>query len=121
MTPALTTDERATGLPPLLQAGWQAEPGRDALRKIWKFTTFSQAWAFLSRVALLAEKMNHHPEWRNVYGLVDITLTTHDCAGLSGLDLAMARAIDGCAGDALVVVDHANQPLTPCQIRATAP
>ena len=55
---------------------------RDALRKIWKFKSFSEAWGFMSRAALFAEKLNHHPEWSNVYNVVDVTLTTHDCDGL---------------------------------------
>ena len=91
----LSTQDRAALLPALGDTGWAAVPGRDAIRKIWKFRSFSEAWAFMSRVALLAEKANHHPEWSNVYNKVDIRLTTHDAGGLSTRDFALARTIDG--------------------------
>ena len=65
-----------------------------AISRAFKFATFSEAWAFMSRVALLAEKMDHHPEWWNVYNRVSITLTTHDAGGLSERDVKMARKID---------------------------
>jgi 4a-hydroxytetrahydrobiopterin dehydratase len=68
--------------------------GRDAIRRNLKFKSFSEAWAFMSRVALYAEKINHHPEWSNVYNQLDIVLTTHSCNGLSELDAKMARFID---------------------------
>ena len=90
MTYRLSENERAELLPALGAAGWGAVPERDALRKIWKFKTFSEAWGFMSRVALAAEKLNHHPEWTNVYNVVDVTLTTHACDGLSRLDLDRA-------------------------------
>lgn len=118
MATALTDESRGTGLPPLGETGWGAVEGRDAIRKVLKFKNFSEAWAFMSRVALLAEKMNHHPEWRNVYNVVDITLTTHDCGGLSDLDLTMAGRIDGLAGAAAVQTDHAAPILSLCQERA---
>jgi 4a-hydroxytetrahydrobiopterin dehydratase len=69
-------------------------PGRDAIAKNFAFADFSEAWAFMSRVALLAEKHDHHPEWSNVWNRVAITLSTHDAGGLSARDLAMASAID---------------------------
>lgn len=65
-----------------------------ALHRELRFADFSEAWAFLSRVALLAERMNHHPEWNNVYNRVSLKLTTHEADGLSELDFTMARAID---------------------------
>ncbi|MGF1595133.1 MAG: 4a-hydroxytetrahydrobiopterin dehydratase [Kiloniellaceae bacterium] len=78
--------------------GWVPAGDRDALQKTFKFKSFSEAWGFMSRVALAAEKLNHHPEWFNVYNRVDITLTTHDCGGLSELDVKLAKRIDGYAG-----------------------
>jgi 4a-hydroxytetrahydrobiopterin dehydratase len=79
----------ATALP-----GWSVVAGRDAIHRAFKFADFSAAWAFMSRVALLAEKHDHHPEWSNVYNKVEITLTTHDAGGLSARDVSMAAAID---------------------------
>jgi len=77
--------------------GWRVVDGRDAIRRQFKFTDFNAAWGFMSRIALQAEKMDHHPEWTNVYGSVDITLSTHACGGLSARDIALARFIDGIA------------------------
>jgi 4a-hydroxytetrahydrobiopterin dehydratase len=74
--------------------GWDFDRDGDAIRKIFKFADFSAAWGFMNRVALIAEKSDHHPEWFNVYNKVDITLTTHDAAGLSERDVKMARAIE---------------------------
>ena len=74
--------------------GWTPVEGRDALKKTFQFKNFSQAWGFMSRVALAAEKLDHHPEWFNVYNRVEITLTTHDCDGLSELDVKLAKRID---------------------------
>ncbi len=73
---------------------WLLVQDRDAIRKTYKFTNFSQAWGFMSRVALLAEAQDHHPEWENVYNRVVITLTTHDAGGLSERDLRLAASID---------------------------
>jgi 4a-hydroxytetrahydrobiopterin dehydratase len=73
---------------------WSLVSGRDALRRSWKFRDFSHAWGFMSRVALLAEKADHHPEWSNVYNQVEIILSTHDAGGLSARDIALAHAID---------------------------
>jgi 4a-hydroxytetrahydrobiopterin dehydratase len=74
-------------------AGWTEVAGRDAINKSFKFKDFSEAWGFMCRVALLAEQMDHHPEWFNVYNRVEITLATHDCNGLSERDVKLARAI----------------------------
>jgi len=74
--------------------GWKQAENRSAITKTFQFKSFSQAWAFMSRVALLAEKMNHHPEWFNVYNRVDVTLSTHDAGGLSELDFKMAEKMD---------------------------
>ncbi len=115
MPERLTKDERLALLPPLGEAGWGAEAETDSLRKIWKFRSFSQAWAFMSRVALLAEKRNHHPDWRNVYNVVDLRLTTHDAGGLTRLDTEMAAAIDKYAGDAEVQRDQAQEVQCLCQ------
>jgi 4a-hydroxytetrahydrobiopterin dehydratase len=81
-------------------AGWTEVQGRDAIQKSFKFKSFSQAWGFMSRVALAAEKLDHHPEWFNVYSRVDITLSTHDCGGLSERDVKLARRIDAYAKEA---------------------
>jgi 4a-hydroxytetrahydrobiopterin dehydratase len=73
---------------------WSLVPGRDAITRSLKFADFSAAWAFMARVALLAEKQDHHPEWSNVYNRVEITLSTHDAGGLSDKDVDLAKAID---------------------------
>jgi 4a-hydroxytetrahydrobiopterin dehydratase len=73
---------------------WSVVPGRDAVTRDFAFDDFSKAWAFMSRVALLAEKQDHHPEWSNVYGKVTIVLSTHDAGGLSARDVRMVKAID---------------------------
>lgn len=118
MADRLDKAARDAALPPLDATGWRAAEGRDAIRKVMKFRTFSEAWAFMSRVALLAEKMDHHPEWRNVYNVVDVTLTTHDCGGLSALDVEMAGRIDALAGTAAVQTDHSAPILSLCEERA---
>jgi len=73
---------------------WRMVEGRDAIRRAFRLRDFSEAWAFMSRVALLAEAQDHHPEWSNVYNRVEITLTTHDAKGLSARDVKLAEAID---------------------------
>ena len=78
--------------------GWAMAEGRDAIRREFRFRDFSEAWGFMSRVALLAEARDHHPEWSNVYNRVDILLTTHDAGGLSERDLRLARAINEVLG-----------------------
>ena len=114
----LTEAERLADLPGLGETGWGAVPDRDAIRKIWKFRNFSEAWGFMSRAALVAEKLNHHPEWTNRFNIVDVTLITHDCGGLSGLDTEMARRFDKLAGEAEVQRDHSEPVSCLCQIKA---
>ena len=75
--------------------GWSPVEGRDAIQKSYRFKDFTEAFGFMTRVALLAEKADHHPEWFNVYNKVDIVLTTHDADGLSLRDIKLAKAIDG--------------------------
>lgn len=118
MAERLSEAERDEALPALGESGWNAVPDRDAIRKIWKFRSFGEAWGFMSRAALIAEKMNHHPEWSNVYNVVDVTLTTHDCDGLSALDLALARRLDALAPGAEVQRDHGEPVACLCKIHA---
>ena len=92
MVQKLTDAERSAALRELKY--WQLVPGRDAIRRGFKFGNFSEAWGFMNRVALLAESQDHHPEWSNVYNRVEILLTTHDCDGLSERDVKLAAAID---------------------------
>jgi 4a-hydroxytetrahydrobiopterin dehydratase len=105
MPDLLTDAERSADLPALGASGWGAAPDRDAIRKVWKFRNFVDAWGFMSRAALVAEKLNHHPEWSNVYNVVDVTLSTHDCHGLSRLDIDLANRMDALAGTAEVQRD----------------
>lgn len=74
--------------------GWIYDPDTDAISHDFRFKSFSEAFAFMTRVALLAEQAGHHPEWSNVYNRVRITLTTHDAGGLTDKDMALAEAID---------------------------
>ena len=96
MTAKLTGKARSDALAAL--ANWSEVPGRDAIRRDLKFADFNQAWAFMTRVALAAEKADHHPEWSNVYNNVSIVLSTHDAGGLSEKDIALARFIDSVSG-----------------------
>jgi 4a-hydroxytetrahydrobiopterin dehydratase len=82
-------DQLAKNLP-----DWHQAAGRDALVRAFKFENFVEAFGFMTQIAILAEKMDHHPEWSNVYNRVEILLTTHDCGGLSARDVALAQAID---------------------------
>ncbi|MBI1187882.1 MAG: 4a-hydroxytetrahydrobiopterin dehydratase [Alphaproteobacteria bacterium] len=75
-------------------AGWTAVDGRDAIQKSFKFDDFKAAWGFMTRAALKAEQMDHHPEWFNVYNKVDVTLATHDANGVTALDVELARFMD---------------------------
>ena len=74
--------------------GWTEAEGRDAISKSYKFADFNTAFGFMTRVALVAEKLDHHPEWFNVYKTVDVTLSTHDAGGLTELDVTLAEAMD---------------------------
>lgn len=87
--------ERAKALHEL--HGWAEAKGRDAITKTYQFKSFSQAWGFMSRVALFAEKTDHHPEWTNVYGRVDVTLSTHTAGGVTEKDVALARKMEALA------------------------
>ncbi len=91
----LSEDERRELLPGL--DGWTMVEGRDAISKRYRFDDFVGAFGFMAKVALVAEAMNHHPEWFNVYGTVDVTLSTHDADGLSRRDVALARRMDALA------------------------
>ncbi len=91
--PQLTQEEREWALAALPE--WSLRDDKLAIVRRFKFADFSQAFAFMTRVALIAEKRDHHPEWANVYNRVEITLTTHDAGGLSQRDIDMAAAIDG--------------------------
>jgi 4a-hydroxytetrahydrobiopterin dehydratase len=92
MVAKLTDAERAALL--AAHPGWAHDPARDAITRQLKFADFAEAIGFMTRVAIIAEKMDHHPEWSNVYNRVTVLLTTHDCNGLSARDAALARAID---------------------------
>ena len=78
--------------------GWAETPGRDAISKTYKFPDFNAAFGFMTRIALKADQMDHHPEWSNVYNKVEITLTTHDAGGVTEKDAALAKFIDEVAG-----------------------
>lgn len=88
----LNEDERRSALAELNL--WAPTPGRDAIRRVFVFRNFNEAFGFMTRAALVAEKLNHHPEWSNVYKTVDVTLSTHDVDGLTELDLKLARSMD---------------------------
>ena len=92
----LSDDERTAALAAL--PGWTLTEGREAIARTFRFTDFSAAWGFMSRAALVAEKLDHHPEWFNVWNRVEVVLTTHDAGGLTALDVDLARAMDRLAG-----------------------
>ena len=96
MTQKLGGDARKTALAKL--KGWSDVKGRDAITKKFVFADFNQAFGFMTRVALVAEKLDHHPEWFNVYKTVEVTLSTHDAAGLTELDVKLAGVMDKLAG-----------------------
>jgi 4a-hydroxytetrahydrobiopterin dehydratase len=96
MATKLTSTARAAALARL--AGWKDASGRDAIAKTFVFADFNAAFGFMTRVALVAEKMDHHPEWSNVYKTVEVTLSTHDAGGVTGLDIALAEAMERIAG-----------------------
>ncbi|XP_032693490.1 pterin-4-alpha-carbinolamine dehydratase 2 isoform X1 [Lontra canadensis] len=93
----LTAEERNQVILDLKAAGWSELHERDAIYKEFSFKNFNQAFGFMSRVALQAEKMNHHPEWFNVYNKVQITLTSHDYGGLTKRDVKLAKFIEKAA------------------------
>jgi 4a-hydroxytetrahydrobiopterin dehydratase len=92
MTEALSDTDITQELPAL--SGWKKHKTRNAICKTFKFKDFKQCWSFMSQAALLAEKMNHHPEWLNAYNKVEVTLTTHDADGITTLDLHMAEKMN---------------------------
>lgn len=92
MVEKLNTKEREVGLKAL--NGWVYDEAAEAISHVFKFKDFSEAFAFMSRVALAAEKASHHPDWSNSYNTVTIRLSTHDAGGLSAKDVALAQAID---------------------------
>ncbi|TMJ03032.1 MAG: 4a-hydroxytetrahydrobiopterin dehydratase [Alphaproteobacteria bacterium] len=92
----LTGEARKAALGKL--SGWSEVAGRDAITKKFVFRDFNEAFGFMTRVALVAEKMDHHPEWLNVYKTVEVTLSTHDAGGVTALDVQLAQAMDGVAG-----------------------
>jgi 4a-hydroxytetrahydrobiopterin dehydratase len=92
MIKKLSLEEREALLSELTD--WTLANDRDAITRSFKFKSFNQAFGFMTRVAMQAEKLDHHPEWFNVYNRVDVTLTTHDCDGLSERDSKLARFMD---------------------------
>jgi len=96
MVAKLQGEARATALKAL--AGWAEIEGRDAIGRSFKFKDFNQAWGFMTRVALAAEKLDHHPEWFNVYNRVEVALSTHDAGGVTELDVTLAKIMDEAGG-----------------------
>ena len=94
MTKKLTGAERETALEKATKAGWSHDKNRDAIQKTFVFKNFNQAFGFMTRTAMAAEKMDHHPEWSNIYNKVDVTLITHSVDGLSDLDVTLAAKMD---------------------------
>ncbi len=90
MTDAIDAGDRDA----LIANGWNPVDGREALHKTFTFGNFIEAFGFMTQAAITAEKLNHHPEWSNVYKTVEVTLTTHDTGGLSSLDAKLAKAMD---------------------------
>jgi 4a-hydroxytetrahydrobiopterin dehydratase len=91
-------DAAARQAMPARLPGWRLVDGRDAIQKTFKFKSFSEAFGFMTRAALVAEKMDHHPEWANVWNRVDVTLATHSAGGLTELDVQLAEAMDRIGG-----------------------
>jgi len=94
MTEILSTETRGPLLDPLFKNGWTMVEGRDAIAKTFVFDDFTDAFGWMTRVAIWAEKWNHHPEWTNIYRRVEVTLSTHDVGGLSAQDAKLARKMD---------------------------
>lgn len=92
MPDRLNDAERAAALAGL--PGWSPVAGRDAIARTFQFADFVEAFGFMARVALVAERMGHHPEWRNVWSRVEVVLSTHDAGGLTRLDIELAQAMD---------------------------
>ncbi len=99
MNARLSEKEREEALASL--AGWRMAEGREAIVKRFVFADFNHAFGWMARVALIAERMDHHPEWTNVYRTVDVTLSTHDAGGLTALDMRLAREMDRVAAGLL--------------------
>ena len=96
MTERLSTAARKAALQEV--PGWVELEGREAIGRTFTFRNFNEAFGFMARVALVAEKQDHHPEWRNVYKTVDVTLATHDAGGVTELDIKLAETMDRFAG-----------------------
>jgi len=90
----INSDEREKILEPFLKVGWVYLSERDAITKKYTFANFVEAFGWMSKAAIVSEKLNHHPEWINVYKIVEVTLTSHDIQGLSNLDLELASKLD---------------------------
>lgn len=99
MSTKLTDPERQESLTPLLETGWSMVEGRDAIEKEFVFKNFVEAFGWMTQAALVAEKLNHHPEWFNVYKTVKVTLSTHDADGLTELDVKLAKHMDAMAAE----------------------
>ncbi|KIC37803.1 MULTISPECIES: 4a-hydroxytetrahydrobiopterin dehydratase [unclassified Leisingera] len=99
MTEKLSDATRGPLLEPLFATGWEMVEGRDAITKTFKFSNFADAFGWMTRAAIWAEKWNHHPEWSNVYNRVTVVLTTHDVDGISAQDAKLARKMDGLFGE----------------------
>ena len=97
MSGKLDDAERKAALAELQDSGWALVDGRDAIKKTFQFKNFVQAFGWMAQVAIWAEKLNHHPEWFNVYKTVEVTLSTHDADGLTELDIKLARKMDALA------------------------
>jgi len=95
MAERLTAEARKAGLQEL--SGWTEVAGREAIARTFTFKDFNEAFGFMSRAALIAEKNNHHPEWRNVYKTVEVVLATHDAGGVTKLDIELAKAMNAIA------------------------
>ncbi len=91
MSERLEGAARAAALEELAALGWHEVEGRDAIGRSFRFRDFAEAWGWMSRMAVIAERMDHHPEWKNVYNRVEVVLTTHSAGGLTALDLELAR------------------------------
>jgi 4a-hydroxytetrahydrobiopterin dehydratase len=96
MAERLSAEARKSALKGL--SGWSDVPGREAIARTFVFKDFNEAFGFMSRAALVAEKRDHHPEWRNVYKTVEVVLSTHDAGGVTSLDIELARAMNAIAG-----------------------